>query len=234
MSHEQQHRAQERQRQARAWRIGLAVSVVLHVLLFAVFGSQALPESPFAAAGERRGDDRAAVGGGMQAVQLRTPTSPEPVPPDPVPVPVEEVVEEVPEPEEEAVDPVPAIELALASSVQGNQGPAEGPGLQTGTGQGDGGTEAEGRFRVIPPRPRHFGAAVFPDRPDRVRGKEIEVWVFVTAEGDVVPDSTRLNPPSGDRKFDRRLRDYASEWLFEAARRDGKAVAEWFRYVLTL
>jgi outer membrane biosynthesis protein TonB len=67
-----------------------------------------------------------------------------------------------------------------------------------------------------------------------VRGKEIDVWVFVTMKGDVVPDSTRIAPPSGDRKFDERLRKQASEWVFEPAKKEGRAISEWFRYTLIL
>lgn len=233
MSQEQQHRDRERRRYARAWRWGLAASVLLHVLVFVLFAGQRLPPSPFAAAGERRGDDRAALGGGMQAVQLATPQADAPAEPEPEPVPVEEPEEEVPEPEEEPAEEVPAIALAMASSVGSNQGPEVGPGLPDGVGLGDGGTEAEGRFRVIPPRPR--GLILPPgDRPDDVRGKEVEVWVYVAASGAVVADSTRLNPSTGDRKFDRRLREHAAGWVFEAARRDGRAVAEWFRYTIIM
>lgn len=234
MSHEQQHRDHERRRYTRAWRWGLAASVVLHVLVFVLFAGQRLPPSPFAAAGERRGDDRAALGGGMQSVELATPTAARPVPPEPEPVPDPEAEEEPePEPEEEPAEEVPAIALAMASSVGGNRGPDVGPGLEEGEGLGDGGTEAEGRFRVVPPRPR--GLILPPgDRPDDVRGKEVEVWVYVAASGEVVADSTRLNPPTGDRKFDRKLREHAAGWVFEAARRDGRAVAEWFRYTIIM
>jgi hypothetical protein len=168
----------------------------------------------------------------MHAMELRTPTSAEPSPPEPVPTPTDEVEEVEPEPEV-AEEEVPVIALAGEVAVPGTRGPLLGPGLEDGTGLGDGGTEAEGRFRVVPPRPR--GLMLPPgDRPDEVRGREVEVWVFVTERGQVVPDSTRLHPSTGDRRFDRKLRDYAADWVFEAARRDGRAVAEWFRYTLIM
>jgi outer membrane biosynthesis protein TonB len=86
---------------------------------------------------------------------------------------------------------------------------------------------------VVPPAPR--GLILPPaDRPGKVRGKEVEVWVFVTAGGAVVADSTRLSPSSGDSRFDERLKKQAAQWMFQPARREGRAVAEWFRYVLTL
>jgi hypothetical protein len=227
---EQRHRDEDRSYR-RALRVGLVVSVLLHGVLLLAFGGKSVPPSPFAAAGERQHDDRAARGGGIEAIELRPP-EPVVVPPMPVPVPVAELpMEEVPEPE--PVEEVPAIALAEGMAVPGTPGPEVDRGLADGTGAGDGGSESEGRFRVVPPRPR--GLTMPPgDRPAEVRGKEIEVWVFVTANGQVVPDSTRLFPPTCDRRFDRRLRDYAADWVFEAARRDGRAVAEWFRYTIIM
>lgn len=213
-----------------AW--GFVISGLGHAILFIVFSAQSLPVSPFAAAGERMGDYRAAAGGGLEAVQLRTPVR-VPEPPPPIPTPEPDVTEvELPEPEI-AEEDVPAIALADEIATPGTEGPAEGPGLAEGTGAGDGGTEAEGRFRVVPPRPK--GMILPPsDRPDAVRGKEVEVWVYVAATGRVVADSTRLNPSTGDRRFDRRLREHASGWVFEAARRDGNPVGEWFHYTIIM
>lgn len=229
------HRSQEQERRhVRAMRGGLAASVLLHLLVLALFfGREApLPDAPFAAAGERRGSDRAAAGGGMQALELATPTVQPPEPAPPVLVPTE--VEETTPPEEPELEvEVPAIALAQGVGTPGDPGEAVGPGLEVGEGEGDGGTDAEGRFRVVPPRPR--GLILPPsDRPADVRGKEIEVWVYVSAGGHVVPDSTRLQPPTGDRRFDRRLRDHASGWVFEAARKDGRAIGEWFRYTIVM
>jgi hypothetical protein len=56
----------------------------------------------------------------------------------------------------------------------------------------------------------------------------------VNSAGRVVPDSTRLNPSTGDRKFDRRLREHAAGWVFEAALDHGRPVAEWFRYTIVM
>lgn len=212
---------------------GLGASLLLHLLVLLFFAGESVPASPFAAAGERRGSDRAAAGGGMEAVELAPPRSELPVPPPPVPVPAA-VTETVEPPEPEVMmEDIPAIALAQGLAAPGEPGPVIGPGLRNGDGEGDGGTEEEGLFRVVPPRPR--GLILPPgDRPRAVRGQEVEVWVFVTAGGRVVPDSTRLRPPTGDRRFDRRLRDHASGWVFEAARRDGRAVPEWFRYTIVM
>lgn len=232
MAPDERRRAQER-RAKRHFRGGIAASVLLHALVVLFFLGQSLPPSPFSAAGERRDSDRAARGGGMQALELSTPAREVPAPPPPVPVPAEEEVPVEPEPEPQPELEVPAIALVEGVGTPGEPAPELGPGLADGDGQGDGGTEAEGRFRVVPPRPR--GLILPPgDRPGSVRGKEVEVWVFVTKEGSVVPDSTQLHPPTGDRRFDRRLRDYAAGWVFEAALEDGRPVAEWFRYTIVM
>jgi outer membrane biosynthesis protein TonB len=228
---EQERRRQHERRQTRTTRGGLLASIALHLLVLALFADRSpIPVSPFAAAGERRGSELAAAGGGMRAIELATPTEETPTPPPPEPVPTP--VEEVPPPEEEMLVEVPAIALAEGTMTPGDAGDT-GPGLALGVGEGDGGTEAEGRFRVVPPRPR--GLILPPrDPPESIRGKEVEVWVYVSAAGRVVPDSTRIRPPTGDRRFDRRLRDHASGWVFEAARKDGRSVGEWFRYTIVM
>jgi outer membrane biosynthesis protein TonB len=222
------------QRYRRALRWGLVLSVTVHALLFIVFDGSTLPVSPFAAAGERRGDFRAVQGGGveaMEAIMLRSPDE-VPAPPEPVPEPDAVVVEPEPQAPPEEEMSLPTVEVADVLAAP-SPGTLDAPGLARGEGEGDGGTELEGRFRVLPPRPR--GLILPPgDRPADVRGKEVEVWVFVTAQGQVVPDSTRLNPPTGHRGFDRRLREHAAGWVFEAARKGGRPVAEWFRYTVIM
>lgn len=218
-------------RNRRVWWAALLVSLCVHLLIFLIFGGEAVPRSPFAAAGSEAGDDRAAAaGGGMQAVNLRM-VETQPIPRAPAPVPAPEVVvepEPVPEPEAAQVE---VAELPGTGGVE--QGVGTASGVEDGTGRGAGGTEAEGRFRVVPPSPR--GLILPPgDRPGKVRGKEVTVWVYVTEKGEVVADSTRLLPSTGDSKFDERLRRQASQWVFQPARRDGVAIAEWFRYSITL
>ena len=220
--------------------VAFLVSLGVHVLIFVIFWGDGVPRSPFAAAGPRAGDDRAApAGGGMQVVRLQV-AAVQPAQAMPIPVPTPEVVvEEVPEPEPEpqpepAQVEVPKVEVSAEPGSGGTQaGVGEVLGREGGTGRGDGGTEAEGRYRGEPPKPR--GLILPPgDRPGKVRGKEVTVWVFVTETGEVVPDSTRLIPSTGDSKFDERLRRQAAEWVFQPAMRGGKAVAEWFRWVVSL
>lgn len=215
----------------RIMRRGILASVLVHGLLFLLF-SGGRPPSPFSAAGPRAGDDRAAAaGGGMQVVQLQPPTPFEIIrPPEPVPAPdvVVDMVDFEP-----ATDQVSAQDLADRLGRGDAEGPEEGEGIEGGEGEGDGGTSDAGRFRTMGPVPR--GMIIPPsEKPGRVRGKEIQVHVFVTETGKVVPDSTRLFPPTGDRTFDARLIEDASEWVFEPARRGGTPIASWTVYVLGL
>lgn len=226
------------ERWRRAWRAAMITSLLLHVVLFLLLYSGLVePLSPFAAAGPRAGDDRAAAGGGMQAVAMRIelPEAPQPIPrpPEPLPIPADEVVEVEPQPEEQAVEAQPDPAEGPATQAATGQGTDDGPGLERGTGRGDGGTAEEGLFRVVPPSPR--GLILPPsNRPGRVRGKEVAVWVFVTDRGRVLADSTRVLPSTGDRGFDRRLREQAAEWVFEPARQGGRPISEWFRYTIIL
>src|SRR5687767_1250020 len=226
-----------RRRWDRVFRASFVVSVLLHVLVVLFFRqAAAIPDVPSRAAGEATDDATAAAGGGMEVVAIRIATPPPaavvtPKPPTPVPVPVP-----VPTPVE--VKPrepssVPTAALGVEVSASEGRGREAGPGTETGTGRGAGGTGESGLDRVIPPSPR--GLILPPsDRPGSVRGKEINVFVFVSDRGRVLPDSTRLAPGSGDTKFDARLKRQASEWVFTPAQRDGRPVAGWFQYTITL
>ena len=108
-------------------------------------------------------------------------------------------------------------------------GALEGPGLPDGTGEGDDGNAAEGLNQLQPPAPRGM---IIPPRNRDLRGTEVQVWVFVDERGRVVPDSTRLDPPTRDRGFNRRLMEEAAEWIFRPALQAGQPVASWFPYTI--
>jgi hypothetical protein len=210
-----------RRRDRKIWRTGLLLSLLFHLLLFIGWRGTVIPSSPFAAAGPRAGDNRAAKGS-MQALNMRVPPS-RPIirPPRPLAVAVE--IEPVEFEDTETLDP---------SSVLGEApGQDEGPGLETGTGEGDGGTAEEGFNRLQPPSPR--GMIIPPANKD-LKGTTVEVWVFVDERGRVVADSTRLNPPTRDRGFNQRLIREAAEWVFRPAIRAGQAVASWFPYQISM
>ncbi len=203
------------------WRRGLLISVLLHLLLFFGWRGNVIPQSPFAAAGPAAGDNRAAAGG-MQALNVRTPPT-QPVTPPPTPIAVAVEVEPVQFEQEIELDP---------SAISGDlPGLDEGPGMEDGTGEGDGGNAEEGFYQLQPPTPR--GMIIPPTNRD-LRGTEVQVWVFVNELGRVVADSTRLDPPTRDGGFNRRLVSEASEWVFRPAMQSGKAVASWFPYRITM
>ncbi len=213
--------AERRRQERKIWRRALLASVLLHLLIFLGWRGAVIPVSPFAAAGPRAGDDRAARGS-MQAMNLRVPAS-RPIIRPPVPLAVEIEIEPVEFEDEPSLDP--------ASVLGDDPGDGEPPGLPDGTGRGDGGNAAEGRFRLQPATPRGM---IIPPANKSLKGTTVEVWVFVDTQGRVVPDSTRLNPPTRDRGFNQRLMREAAEWVFKPAMQGGLAVASWFPYRISM
>lgn len=212
----------QRRREERAiWRRSFLAAVVLHLALFLLWRTDRPLPSPYSAAGPRAGDDRAAAGA-MQAVRLSTPQRVPIIPPE-IPLPTVDPIEPV-EFEDE-------IGLESVSFAGLDPGALEGPGREDGTGKGDGGTADEGLFRMTPPNPRGM---IIPPSSDRLRGREVEVWLFVDATGRVVPDSTVLRPPTSDRDYNRRLIREAAEWVFEPARQGGQPVAAWTSYRISM
>ena len=223
---------------------GIVIAIVTHLAVLLSVRSAIVPEAPFTAAGPDRGDYRAAEGGGgaLTMVEVRVETAPEPeeeeiVEPVEVPVPVP-----VPEPEIEPETPVAEIaeeqvEASLPGQGQagtgGEEGAAEGAGTAEGGGEGGGGADAAGDAGLIAPRPR--GILIPPSgQPASARGQEITVWVFVTAAGRVLADSTRLEPATSDGRYNNRLRQSVADWVFEPARRAGNVVAAWYPFQIIL
>jgi len=212
---------ERRRRERKVWRTALLVSLAIHLLVFIGWRGSVIPASPFAAAGPRAGDRRAAPGS-MQAMNLATPPS-RPIirPPAPLAVAIEV------EPVQFDMEP----EISPSSVIGDAPGVGEGPGIADGKGKGDGGNAEEGLFRLNPPQPRGM---IIPPANKSLKGTTVEVWVFVNEQGKVVPDSTRLNPPTSDKGFNQRLIREASEWVFRPATRGGKAVASWFPYQISM
>ena len=212
----------------KTWRIGLLVSLLLHLCLFIIFVSEPERLTPSAAAGPASGDPRAAPGGGgMRAMVLKPPVEYEipPRPESPViePIPIERQLEE----------PVLAFsEIEVPEPGEGSEeGPETGEGLPGGEGGGDAGNAMSGLRRLIPPVPR--GVIMAPlSRPASVRGRDVTVWVFINQAGAV--DSVRLDPPTPDGNYNSDLIREARQWVFEPAMRAGRAVATWFSYTWKL
>lgn len=211
---------QRRAAQDRVFRNALGLSLLFHVCLFLLWRVVPIPPSPLSAAGPRAGDFFAA-GGGMQAMNIRVPPSRPIVTPRVPLISLEDI------PVEWDLEP----QLDLAAAMGESTGMAEGPpGIEGGRGRGDGGTADQGFFRVVPPSPRGM---IIPPSNKNLRGKRVEVWVFVDATGRVVPDSTRLNPPTSDGSLNRQLIREAAEWVFNPARRNDEPVASWFPYTIS-
>lgn len=209
-------KARERRKEG----LGLALSLAVHLLVL-VSWKGAVPLPPFASAsGPRTAEPRPLPGGGMQALRLAPPAEVVIVPPQ-VPLVTLETVEPL------EIPPAPPVDFsALPGNVPGwGEGP---PGLR---GRGGGGAGEEGLSRLVPPVPK--GMIIPPTHP-RLRGQEVEVWVFVDASGKVVPDSTRLRPPTPDRGFNQRLIREAAEWVFHPAQQGGRPVAAWFPYRISM
>ncbi len=210
-----------RSRERRIWRSALLASVLLHLLVFVGWRGNVIPASPFSAAGPRAGDDRAAPGG-MQAVNVQA-MSTRVIPRPPIPIVAKVDVKPI-----EFEDSIP---MDAASLLGADPGLALAAGLPGGSGRGGGGTGAEGRYKLDPPTPRGM---IIPPANKKLKGTTVEVWVFVDKQGNVVPDSTRLNPPTGDSDFNKRLISEAAEWVFRPAQKDGKAVGSWFPYKISM
>lgn len=210
-------------RERRIWRMGLLLSVLLHLTLFLIFHTTQERLTPHAAAGPPSGDPVAAPGGGgMRAITLRPPVEIT-VPPRPE-TPVIEPVEI--QPTEEPQLALNEVELRDPGESL-REGPESGEGLPGGEGGGDAGDAMSGLRRLIPPTPR--GVIMAPlDRPAAVRGREVGVWVYVTEFGAV--DSVRLEPATPDSEYNRELIREARDWVFEPAMRAGHAVGHWFYY----
>ncbi len=211
---------ERRRRERKVWRSAFLVALAIHLAVLLLWRTRGPLLSPFAAAGPRSGDDRAAAGS-MQAINVATRPS-LPIVPPPVPLPTIDNIEPI-----EFDEDVRLEDTGLKGFGEG----FDGPGLENGTGQGDGGTSDQGLYRMVPPQPRGM---IAPDFAEALRGHDVQVWVFVDATGRVVPDSTRLEPPTKDRDLNKRLIRDAAEWVFKPAVQGGKPIAAWFPYKISI
>jgi hypothetical protein len=234
--------AEVRQREDQRWRrargIGILGTVLVHFLLLILFRGMTVPplaETP--AAGPPLGDIRPAGGGsGLTMVEVR----PEQVQPrqetvQPVPVPAEEVVIPVePTPPAPAPAPTPSsLPGVAAPGAGGEDGLAAGPGRADGAGEGGGGQSDGGVAAITPPTPRGIFIPP-PGRPASARGQEITVWVFVSEAGRVDRRTVRLEPPTSDSRYNQRLIQSVSEWVFDPARQAGRPVPAWYPFQIIL
>ena len=119
--------------------VGLAMSLLLHAIVFLAWRSEQAAAGVSVAAGLRTGDASAAAGGGaMQAISLASARSTV-IPPPPAPLPSLDAPEVVPV---EAETPVLASGMLERPGSSPGQNPGFVPGVPGGTGTGDGGTDA--------------------------------------------------------------------------------------------
>jgi hypothetical protein len=214
-------------RWGRALRYGYLAAIALHFAVFLIFQSAPWqpPEEPRMPAMRAIDPIMAGGGGAMSQVEVSVVEPEEPVEEAPVEeVPVEPTPAEVEAPE------VAEVDIALPGDRVGTDdrlGQFEGRGESDAVGDeaGRGGDEG----RVTPPVPR--GMILPPSgAPADARGREITVWVYVDARGRVVGDQTRLEPPTSDARYNRRLIASAAGWSFDPARQNGQPVAAWYPF----
>lgn len=114
----------------------------------------------------------------------------------------------------------------------GGQGGGIGSGIGPGTGGGGGGAVVAEDV-LTPPRPRGIFIPP-PGRPASARGLDISIWMLVRADGRVDRSNIRLEPPTDDARYNRRLIESAAEWIFDPGRRNGTPEAAWFPLQVTL
>jgi hypothetical protein len=223
---------ERRGRERRVWRNALLLSVLFHALIF-LFGSRRELQLPSSAAGPDNANDFAASGA-MTAVALSS------APPAAIVRPPPPVFEaDVPETEPIPPEPFPEVSLDLpdirdpgvGSTTGTDPGDTPDVGIPGAVGAGNAGTAERGLSGLVPPSPRGM---IIPPTNGKLRGSQIEVWVFVDEQGRVVPDSTRLQPPTSDRGFNEQLVGEAAQWVFEPARQNGAPVAAWFPYTISM
>lgn len=207
-------------RYRRAIHVGLALSLLIHAIVFVAWRSERAAAGALVAAGLRTGDASAAAGGGaLQAINLAAVGSAE-IPPPPAPLPSLDAPEVVPVETE-----TPALATGMLARPGSSPGQNAGfaPGLPGGTGTGDGGTDAEGLYRNTVPEPR----VIIPDwdAPKEVKGLRVRMRVLVDERGN--PVDVELEPPTPNDGFNRKLIETAMEMEFKPALRNGRPVRDW-------
>ncbi|MCY3808307.1 MAG: hypothetical protein OXG58_02530 [Gemmatimonadetes bacterium] len=203
-----------RHRERRILGVALLVSLVFHLSVFVLGGRREIPT--LSAEASARKAELLVARGGVEAIRVSQPP-PVPLVPPALPVPTALDIE--------PIELAQELDFDLAALL-GDLGPPGPPGLDPG----DHGAGGSGDSDIVGPRTR--GLIIPPDHK-ALQGVTLDVWVFVDAAGGVVADSTRLDPPTRDRKLNRQLISEASEWRFHPAIRAGVPLAAWYRYTVS-
>jgi TonB family protein len=196
-----------------ALRAGLAISLALHAALLFAWRTVPPADGASVAAGPRSGDPVAAAGGGAMRALALADLRPVEIPSPPKPIPVLDAPD---------VD-VSVSRERLSSGVSLARPGGQSAGLAGATGRGDGGADAEGRYRNTVPEPR----VIIPDwdAPAEVKGMQVRLRVLVDERGRAV--DVELDPRTPDEKFNRRLIESAMAMEFKPALRNGRPVRDW-------
>jgi TonB family protein len=259
LSLEGEHEPEERLRP-----IGVSVLLHIAVIALILWlQSSGIFEKPGMGPGTMIGSGGGGGGGGQEGdvpyIDLAAwspPPPPEPPQPAPVvpevpPVVIPEVPEPVVQPPVIAMTPpvvtvdttnpgaansTGAVSSGTGPGSGGGSGTGAGPGSGSGTGPGSGSGSGGGfgngggGVRGFPPSPRML--LLPPTAPRSVRGQSVKLELDVDTAG-VVRD-VRIQPPTGDGKFDDSLRKTAFGWRFRPARDlDGRPIATIFEVVFT-
>jgi len=217
MSYQAEIRIKDRhRRERRIWRNGITMSIAVHFLVFFIWKITAVPVSLYMAPDPEQSDG-AVDDNSLRTLSIWVPPN-LPIEPSPIPIPSQIDIQEV---------KLAQIMERGTVSVLG-----EWPSLDKLLGVGDGsGMPHQGASGWMPATPRDI---IIPSNKRDLSGTEIQVWVFIDESGGVTPGFTYLDPTTEDSDFNRRLIRQAAEWLFRPATCDGKPVASWFTYRISI
>ena len=229
----------------RTWR-STVLSVTLHLLVLALILVPPLVASRVLEPVQGAGGEGPAGGGGggtggsggvdrpveerLRYIQVApTPPAPSPTATEPeVPPPVEEEKPEEPVPPPVSVNvdvPKTNIDVSVVSGTGGGSGtdgtagsgPGTGGGVGSGVGTGRGSSTGPGTGggpgTIYPPTPIDMAIPPMP-QPQKVKGKTIVAVFEVDERGNVIDFEFTS---SGDRGYDRRMRDILGEYRFRPA-----------------
>ncbi len=217
MSYKAEIRIKDRHRRERKiWRNGIAMSVAVHVLVFFIWKITAIPVSPYMVSGPAQ-SDRAIDESSLRALSIWVAPN-LPIAPSPIPIPSQIDIQEV--------KLAQIIERDSVSVLGEWPSPDKSLGLSDGLGM-----PHQGASGWMPATPRDI---IIPSNKRDLSGREIQVWVFIDESGGVIPDSTYIDPTTEDTDFNQRIIRQAAEWLFRPATQDGKPVASWFTYQISI
>ncbi|HEU5357614.1 MAG TPA: hypothetical protein VFU45_00740 [Gemmatimonadales bacterium] len=213
--------------------LGVALSIVLHILVLALliapwayFDPEVRAGLVAALTGGGGGGGRGGDATGVAYISVPAPKAPPPSAPTPVPTPVSRpTVPQVPDatdvapPVDSAVSPAKGVAApgqADGAGKGGGTGGGEGPGSGTGSGSATGPGKGGNGGKGTPPDPRQMIIPPNGQVPKALRGRMLAVTFWVTETGDVARVSE--TPPIEDAKYRRAFEEAMLAYRFRPAR----------------